>query len=119
MHVMLGGMGYDVDYAVNGNEAIDLVHNAAELKKPFLAIIMDLTIPGGMGGREAIEKIRETEKDLPAFVSSGYSDGPVLAHPADYKFTDRIGKPFIKAELANLFSRHFGDKSSAVDTALK
>ncbi len=105
---MLGLMGYDVEYALNGNEAIEMVLKAAELKKPFLAAIIDLTIPGGMGGKETIEKMRETEKNLVVFVSSGYSEDPILADPTEYGFTDRIGKPFIRVELANLFSRHFG-----------
>jgi PAS domain S-box-containing protein len=104
---MLEAMGYSVEYASDGSEALEMIHTATARKEPFSAVLMDLTIPGGMGGKEAIKHLRKTEKELKVFVSSGYSDDTVMAHPTDYGFTDRIGKPFIKNELAGLFCRHF------------
>lgn len=110
---MLETMGYSVQYASDGSEALEMIRTATARKEPFFAVIMDLTIPGGMGGKEVIKRLRKTEKKLKVFVSSGYSDDPVLAHPSSYGFTDRIGKPFIKNELASLFRRHFGGTAGA------
>lgn len=68
-------------------------------------IILDLTIPGGMGGKEAIKKIRNIDKNVPVFVVSGYSEDPIMANPANYGFTASICKPFRKADLSKLFNR--------------
>jgi len=84
-----------------------MIQEAFDANIPFLAAIMDLTIPGGMGGRETVSQLRKNNKNLTVFVSSGYSEDPVMADPAKYGFTDRIQKPFRIADLQDLFSRHF------------
>jgi CheY-like chemotaxis protein len=81
--------------------------DAGDMGLPFLAAIMDLTIPGCLGGKEAVRQLRQTNKDLVVFVSSGYSEDPVMADPEEYGFTDKIRKPFRMAELEDLFIRHF------------
>jgi PAS domain S-box-containing protein len=105
---MIDKLGYQVAYASNGRDALTMIREADEMRKPFVAVFMDLTIPGSMGGKEAVELLRRTERELKVFVSSGYSDDPILANPAAYGFTDRIRKPFTKADLTELFFRHFG-----------
>ena len=105
---MLRIMGYEVEYAVSGHDALKAICEAFKAKQQFLAAIMDLTIPGGMGGRETIKQLREIDKDMFVFVLSGYSEDPVMAHPTEYGFTDKIQKPFRKGELADLFARHLG-----------
>src|SRR5581483_10434181 len=71
-------MGYDVEYATDGEEAIELYTKAREESRAFDLVIMDLTIPGEMGGREAIVRLMEIDPDVKAIVSSGYSDDPVM-----------------------------------------
>jgi PAS domain S-box-containing protein len=107
---MLEAMGYSVVYSTEGNEALAMIADAALRKSPFKAVIMDLTIPGGMGGREAVEKLRlnDASATLPAFVSSGYSDDPVMADPTAFGFTDKIQKPFRKGNLSELLEKHLG-----------
>jgi len=104
---MLRMMGYEVEYALDGRDALRMIQDADDTGLPFLAAIMDLTIPGGMGGREAVRQLRETNKDMIVFVSSGYSEDPVMADPAEYGFTDKIRKPFSITELEDLFICYF------------
>ncbi|MBN2369361.1 MAG: PAS domain S-box protein, partial [Vicinamibacteria bacterium] len=80
-------MGYEASYAKNGAEAVAAVRESLLSNRPFFAIIMDLTIHGGMGGKEAIRELREIDRDVHVFVSSGYSKDPVMADPAAYGFT--------------------------------
>jgi PAS domain S-box-containing protein len=103
---MLQMMGYTVEYALNGHDALRMIQDASDGNMPFLAAIMDMTIPGSMGGKEAVTQLRKTNKDLVVYVSSGYSDDPVMADPAEYGFTDKILKPFRIMELEELFIRH-------------
>ena len=69
-------------------------------------MILDLTIPGGMGGKEAIGMIRKCNSTIPVFVASGYNEDPVLAEPELYGFTASIRKPFLVSELAELFEKN-------------
>jgi two-component system cell cycle sensor histidine kinase/response regulator CckA len=71
---MLQKMGYESEFAKDGAEAIDMYKEAKESGKPYNAVILDLTIPGGMGGKEAINKFLEIAPEVNAIVSSGYSD---------------------------------------------
>jgi PAS domain S-box-containing protein len=103
---MLRMMGYDAEYACNGHDALRMIQQAVDTNTPFLGAIMDLTIPGGMGGKEAVRRLREVDNDMVVFVSSGYSEDPVMADPAAYGFTDRIQKPFNIADLEDLFMRN-------------
>lgn len=98
----LTAMGYSVLTVLSGGEALKACMDNASLS----FAILDLTIPGGAGGKETIKEIRKILPDLPVFASSGYSDDPVMAHPRDYGFTDSIRKPYRGAELAELLNRH-------------
>ncbi len=69
-------------------------------------MIFDLTIPGGMGGEEAIGEIRKINWDTPAFVASGYSSNPVIANPKEYGFNASICKPFMMDELSEMLEKH-------------
>ncbi len=97
---ILGTLGYDVEFACEGAEAIERYRKAREEGRPFDAVIMDLTISGGMGGKDTIGKLREYDPGVKAIVSSGYSNDPVMARYGDYGFKDVIAKPYKTAELS-------------------
>ena len=72
----------------------EMVKEAQEAETPYDAVILDLTIPGGMGGKEAINKLLEIDSEVKAIVSSGYSDDPVLSNFQEYGFKGMMPKPF-------------------------
>ena len=85
---------YDVDVACNGEEAVMLYKRDKESGRPFDAVIMDLMVPGGMGGQEAIRKLREIDPDVKAIVSSGYSEDPIMADYEKHGFIAVLPKPY-------------------------
>ena len=91
---MLGKLGYESESAEDGAEAIDMYKAAKESGKPYDIVIMDLTIPGGMGGKEAINKLLEIYPEVKAIVYSGYSGDSVLANFQEYGFKGMMLKPF-------------------------
>lgn len=97
-------LGYDVELAKDGEEAIRMYSEAFDTSKPFDAVIMDLTITGGMGGKEAIEKILEIDPEVKAIVSSGYSDDSLMANYKQYGFCAIITKPYEIEELYEILN---------------
>jgi PAS domain S-box-containing protein len=91
---MLVFLGYEVEFAENGDQALKLYSAAMETGAPFDAVIMDLTIPGGMGGREAIVRLREIDPRVKAIVSSGYSNDPIMGHYEEFGFVGVFTKPY-------------------------
>jgi|GEM_PF-445542 len=96
---ILGEYGYHVQTCVNGDEAIALYKAAKEAGVPFSAVIMDLTIPGGMGGKEAARHILDIDPNALLVVSSGYSNDPVVAEYAQYGFSAMMAKPYKATEV--------------------
>jgi len=99
---MLKNLGYESEFAKDGAEAIRMVKEAKEAEKPYDAVILDLTIPGGMGGKEAIKKLLEVDPEVKAIVSSGYSDDPVLSNFQKYGFKGMMPKPFTSQSLSKV-----------------
>lgn len=97
---MLRHIGYEVGFAKDGDEAIEIYKRAQDLGQPFDAVIMDLTIPGGMGGREAIQKLVEINPEVKVIVSSGYSNDPIMAEFRKYGFSGVVAKPYNIEELS-------------------
>ena len=97
---MLGNIGYqDIEFAVDGAEAIKLYKAAMETGNPFTVAILDLTIAGGMGGEETIKKLLKIDSGVKAIVSSGYADDPVIAKYRDFGFSGMVAKPYTIEEL--------------------
>jgi PAS domain S-box-containing protein len=97
---MLSSLGYAVISRKSGEELVDLFKAEIETNKTLKGIIVDLTIPGGMGGIETLQAIRKIDGHVPVFVTSGYADDPAIADPGAYGFTASIRKPFTISELA-------------------
>ncbi len=91
---MLALLGYQVVSARNGSEAIDRYREALAAAKRFDAVILDLTIPGGMGGKETVQKLLELDPQVRAIVSSGYSENPVMSDYVRYGFCGVLSKPY-------------------------
>ncbi len=99
---ILKSMGYTVDIARNGQEALVLFDRSIRDNHPYSAMFFDLTIPGAMGGCEAVKYIRKLDKTMPVFVCSGYASDDIMANPKPYGFTASLNKPFSREELTSL-----------------
>lgn len=91
---MAAHLGYESECARDGAEAIALFQKAKAANQPFIAVIMDLTIPSGMGGKETLKELLAIDPHIKAIVSSGYSDDPVMAHYKEFGFSGAIKKPY-------------------------
>ena len=100
---MLESLGYTAVLKEDGESVLKYFENN---RKKIKGMIFDLTIPGGMSGLEAISILRKHCDEVPVFVSSGYADDPVMAHPEEYGFTASLSKPFKKEELICVLEKH-------------
>jgi CheY-like chemotaxis protein/anti-sigma regulatory factor (Ser/Thr protein kinase) len=105
---MLGRLGYDVERAGSGEEAIKRYASAIANGEPFDAVILDLTVKGGMGGREAMEHLMRVDPHVVAFLSSGYSEDPAIEDYKRYGFAGVIKKPYSVDLLAKSLSEGMG-----------
>jgi len=101
---MLDLLGHQVVFARDGQEAVSKYKEALEAGTPIDIVLMDLIIPGGMGGKEAVGEIHQIHPQAKVIVSSGYSTDPVLARFKDYGFAAAIGKPYQMKELAGIIT---------------
>lgn len=100
---LLTRIGHEVDEACDGGQACERYESALRSDTPFDLVIMDLTIPGGMSGKEAAQHILQLDAEARLLASSGYAADPVLAQPARFGFCGAIAKPYrlaaLKAEI--------------------
>lgn len=114
MKAMLARLGYEAVITSDGSEAIEKYRAALSSDQTFLAVILDLTVPGGMGGQKALQILLEIDPQAKAIVASGYSDSDVLAQYQDYGFLGSIPKPFRIMELGAALDKVTGGCESAV-----
>lgn len=110
---MLRYLGYAVTTCASGEGAIELYRASMQSGTPYTAVILDLTIPGGMGGKQAAEHLLKIFPDAYLIVSSGYSNDPIMANYQDYGFRGAIAKPYNIRQ----FEAVFGTLSSPLDTS--
>lgn len=108
---MLKNMGYEVLTAKNGKEVGIICEKLFKSNQKIDAAILDLTIPGGIGGKDAVNIISKYFPDIPVLASSGYSEDPIISNPELYGFTDSLRKPYRKKELIEIFNKHMKLKS--------
>jgi CheY-like chemotaxis protein len=98
----LTSIGYQVDVTKDGEETIQYYREALKKEAPYDAVILDLTIPGGKGGKETIKEIHKINPAAKVIVSSGYSNDPIMADYKKYGFAGVVPKPFNISELSNV-----------------
>ncbi len=102
---MMTFLGYEVESAKDGAEAIRLYKQAFLSDHPFDVVITDLTVRGGMGGKMAVGELIRIDPDVKAIVSSGYSSDDVLSDYKKHGFYDVIPKPYKLQELSKILNR--------------
>jgi len=107
---MLKDAGFTVDKAVSGEEAVDMYKEAFNKGIPYDVIILDLTIPGGMGGNKALQKIKEFHKDVAAICSSGYSEDDIISNPQKYGFAASLPKPYLRETFSEVIRKVISGK---------
>lgn len=113
--ILLTKYGYTVDHTLNGEEAIDHYKKSVAKNEPYKAVILDLTIKGGMGGRETIEELLRINPKIKAIVSSGYLNDPIMADYRKFGFKASVAKPYRSYDLLTTISRVIKNKESEVN----
>lgn len=98
--------GFEVAFATDGAEAVQLYRERFEAGVPFAAVILDLNIPGGMGGAETMKQLLEIDPAAKGYVSSGRTDDPIMMNFQSYGFSGTIEKPYfyLNKELMEAFT---------------
>jgi signal transduction histidine kinase/ActR/RegA family two-component response regulator len=98
-------LGYKSILSKDGEEAVRVYKAAMEDGAPFDAVVMDLTIRGGMGGKEAMKKLLELDPEVKCIVSSGYSEDPAMSSYKEYGFSDVVVKPYTAPKLGRVLKK--------------
>lgn len=102
--LFMARLNLECELAVDGAEAVRKFREAREAKRPFDVVLMDLTVPGGMGGREALDQLRKIDPLVRAIVSSGYSQDPVMANYRAHGFLGILPKPYDLGQLRQVLA---------------
>ena len=101
---ILSHIGFEVEVTEDGDEAIAVYKQGQKANAPFDVVIMDLTIPGGMGGKEAVKEILFLNPNAKVIVASGYSTDRIMSNYQDYGFSGVLTKPFTRDDLQEVIS---------------
>ncbi len=101
-------LGHSVTATINGEDALKAYRRAMENGPAFDLVLLDITIPGGMGGKETIVRLLELDPDVKAAVTSGYAHDPIIANFSEYGFCGRLEKPFKIEDIERLLNSLFG-----------
>jgi CheY-like chemotaxis protein len=102
---VLKELGYHVQSCSDGQQALTLYREAMDAKKTFDLVILDLTIPGGMGGKQTAQKLLQLDPQARLIVSSGYSNDPVMANHRDFGFRSILSKPYLIEDMARVLNQ--------------
>jgi len=103
--IVLHYLGYDVEYAKDGKEAVVLYSLAKEKNQPFFAVILDLTVPGGMGGKEAMKELLAIDPSVKAVITCGYSDHPISSEFKKSGFCGALAVPYDIDKIKNILAK--------------
>jgi CheY-like chemotaxis protein len=110
---MLKHIGFpDIEFAADGTEAIKLYKAAMESGHPFSVVILDLTIAGGMGGKETVRKLLKMDPAVKAVVTSGYVNESAMAEYRGYGFSGMVAKPYTFDKLRQVIFEQTGRRRS-------
>jgi CheY-like chemotaxis protein len=109
---ILNRLGYEVSVVSNGEDAVREYAQGLKSGRPYAAVILDLTVPGGMGGLQAMEELRKIDSDVRAIVSSGYSNDAVLSNHRAYGFRGIAAKPYAADDIARAVEQVLRDKGA-------
>lgn len=114
LDAMLTDMGYEVVCVADGVQALAVYQQAKAAGHAFVAVILDITIPGSMGGMETIAQLRTIDPQVKAIISSGYANDPVMANFQVYGFSGMVTKPYTVHKLRDVLQRVIGTQNLAV-----
>jgi PAS domain S-box-containing protein len=109
---MLQKLGYEAVCVRDGEEVLEAYRNALKTYQKFDAVILDLTIPGGLGGKETMELLLQLDPYVQAIVSSGYGDDPIMANYKESGFNSVIAKPYKISELSQVLNNLLSKKKA-------
>jgi PAS domain S-box-containing protein len=102
---ILSRLEYDPELAADGNEAIEMYQKAMDSGRPYEIVILDLTVKGGLGGKDAVKKILKMNPHAKVIVSSGYSNDPVMTKFREYGFMGALPKPYKIKDMINALNK--------------
>jgi CheY-like chemotaxis protein len=117
VETLLKKTGYTAVCAANGTQALAIYKEALEKDEPFTVTIMDLTIPGGMGGKETVKQLREIDPHAKVIVFSGYSNDPIFTDYREFGFDGVLSKPFSIEEFMHTISSVLSDGEAPSEPA--
>jgi CheY-like chemotaxis protein len=100
--ILLAQLGYDVESTADGAEAIERFERARAAGRPFDVVVLDLTVPAGLGGKETLARLLAIDPQVRAIVCSGYSNDPILADHRAYGFAAALAKPYVSQALSRV-----------------
>ncbi|MEZ5358129.1 MAG: PAS domain S-box protein [Candidatus Zixiibacteriota bacterium] len=113
-NAVLTKLGYTAISVTDGREAIALYEAALHTEHPIDVVLLDLTIPGGMGGKETLDELKKIDPNVCAIVSSGYANNPLMASYKEHGFCGRVAKPYKAGQLGDAIKAVLKNKKNSI-----